>query len=173
MKNIDVTQMTISEVINTAIYNEKLASDFYINIANMLRKIDNTACADFFEDQAAREEGHYNSLFKYKTKVEGDVSQPVGEGIKWVTQETGAGQDVRADISIDDALQLVEEREDGAEKFYRQAAENCDDKELCELFTKIAKDEAYHHYLIQKLRSAYEQKGVIEPPDYDELGYAG
>ncbi len=174
MENLDVANMSIPEIINTAIYNEKMASDFYLNIANMLKKVNNAECADFFMDQAEREKGHYNSLFKYKSKIEDGGSQAVGETVKWVTKETGAGQEVRADISIDDALHIVEERESDAETFYNQAAEKCgDDEELRKLFLKLAEEEAHHHYLIQKMRTTYEQKGVIEAPDMDELGYAG
>lgn len=163
--------MTGAEAINTAIYNEKLASDHYKSMSEMAQKAGNDPVAEFFLEQSKRETGHYNSLFKFRENhSEYHAGGSVGEVVKWITDETFAAARIPANIDVDTALRTVEAAEQSAESFYRQAASDVEDKELKELFTKLADEEAHHLYLAQKIRTKLEQKGVIEPTDYEDLG---
>jgi rubrerythrin len=45
-----------------------------------------------------------------------------------------------------------------------------DDKEIKELFAKLADAEAHHLYLAQRVRSKFEQTGAIDQTDYEDLG---
>lgn len=165
-----VESMTIDEILNTAIYNEKLAYDNYNGISEMLRKAKNVLAADFFLDQANREKGHFNSLMKLKEKVSPGSLLPVGEDIKWMTPDSG--YDANVGISLSDALSIVEEKEHNADQFYRKAAIKTLDPEARKLFTQLAEEEAHQHYLIRKARTLFEEKGVLEPTDYEDLGFA-
>lgn len=163
--------MTGAEALNTAIYNEKLASDHYRMMAEWARKGGNDKVADFFLEQSKRETGHYNSLFKFREnhpEYQSDAS--LGEITKWITDETFASSHTPVDIDIDTALQTVEAAERSAESFYRRAIDQREDKELKELFAKLADEEAHHLYLAQKVRTKFEQSGTIEPADYEDLG---
>ncbi len=162
--------MTGAEAVNTAIYNEKIAADHYQRLAETCRKAGNNTVADFFVDQSKRETGHYNRLFKFKDNHPAYSTGSVGEAVKWVTREASAGTQAPLSVDLDDALQVVEEAERNAETFYLQAGADADDKELSELFGWLADEEAHHLYLAQKIRAKLEQGGVIEPPDYDDLG---
>lgn len=163
--------MTGAEAINTAIYNEKLASDHYKAMAEMARKGGNDSVAEFFLEQSRRETGHYNSLFKFRENhSEYHSGGSVGEVVKWITGETSAAAHTPVDIDIDTALQTVEDAERSSESFYRQAASDMEDEEIKELFAKLAEQEAHHLYLAQRIRAKFEQKGSIEPADYEDLG---
>lgn len=165
--------MTLTEALNTAIYNEKLASDNYRNLAELCRKAGNDGVAGFFDEQAKRETGHFNSLMKHKSRTPDDAGAAVGEVVKWITKEATAASETSPSVNIDDALQTVEEAEAAAERFYKEAGENAagQDEELAALFAKLAEEEAHHGYLAKKIRAKLEVKGSIEPVDYEDLGF--
>lgn len=165
--------MTLIEALNTAIYNEKLASDNYRNLAGLCRKAGNDGVAGFFEEQAKRETGHFNSLMKHKSRMPAGAGAAVGEVVKWLTREATAASGVSPAVNIDDALQTVEEAEAAAERFYREAGQQAagEDGELAALFEKLAEDEARHSYLARKIRAKLEAEGRIEPVDYEDLGF--
>ncbi|MDH5757561.1 MAG: hypothetical protein OEZ55_12940, partial [Nitrospinota bacterium] len=151
--------MSISseQVINSAIYNEKLAMEHYAALSKVLKKAGDSGAAQFFEDQGNREKGHFNSLMKYKEKMFPDSKVAVGETIKWITREVTDEAGTQA--GLDDALKVVEEAEKTAEKFYRDAIAQAEDAEARELFEKLADDEARHFHIMGRLRARLEEKG--------------
>jgi len=159
-----------TEAVNTAIINEKMAIDHYKNLSGLCRKVGNDGVADFFAEQSKREEGHYNSLVKYREKHPAGSGQAPGEAVKWITKETGAGTQTPAGLDIEAALLQVETAERNAQRFYNQAMENASPTGARELFAKLAEDEGLHLYLAQKIRSKLEQGGVIELTDYEDMG---
>lgn len=172
MASINFANMTAPEALNTAIYNERLAAANYDYIADLCAKIDNYDAVGFFRDQANRERGHYNSLIKFREKAHySGISPEVGEVMKWVSSELGADLDIRPDVSLDQAMKIVEEREKSAVEFYRVASSSCSDRELSELFGKLAEDESRHMYLADKLRATLEMRGKLDPPAYEDLGF--
>ena len=162
--------MSISseQVINSAIYNERLAMEHYVSLADVLDKAGDAAAAQFFTDQGNREKGHFNSLMKYKEKMFPDSKIAVGETLKWITREVTEESSVKA--GLEDALKVVEEAERNAEKFYRDAIAGAEDQEARQLFEKLADDEARHCRIMGRLRARLEAKGTIEPPDFADLG---
>ncbi|MDH5639253.1 MAG: hypothetical protein OEZ04_12260 [Nitrospinota bacterium] len=162
--------MSISseQVINSAIYNEKLAMEHYSSLAEVLKKAGDAGAAQFFEEQGKREKGHFNSLMKYKENMFPDSKVAVGESISWITREVTDEAGTQA--GLDDALKVVEEAEKAAEKFYRNAVAEAEEPEARELFEKLADDEARHFRIMGRLRARLEEKGSIEPPDFADLG---
>ncbi|MDH5509110.1 MAG: hypothetical protein OEZ32_02025 [Nitrospinota bacterium] len=162
--------MSISaeQVINSAIYNEKLAMEHYASLAEVLKKAGDASAARFFEEQGKREKGHFNSLMKYKEKMFPDSKVAVGETISWITREVT--DEVGSLAGLDDALKVVEESEKAAEKFYRGAIDGAEEQEARILFEKLADDEARHGRIMGRLRARLEEKGSIEPPDFADLG---
>lgn len=171
MLSTEIAKMSNDEVLNSAIYNEQISYEQYNNLADMLAKTENKTAADFFRDQANREKGHLNSLIKLKKKIAPDSLLPIGENVKWITPDRGFISDVRVGVSLDDALSIVEEKENSADIFYQNAATAADNPDISELFTRLAEEEKHQHYLIQKMRTIYEQRGMIEPIDYEDLGF--
>lgn len=171
MVTIESGAMTSVEILNTAIYNEKLAADHYDSLAALCLKAGNELVADFFVDQANRERGHYNRLLKIKTRGHGDEGPSLGENVRWITSETGAGSQISPDISVDGALRLVEEREKDAAEFYAVVGGKTSDQALAAVFNDLADEEARHHYLARKLRSRMELKGLVEEVDYVDMGF--
>lgn len=170
MITIEAGSMSSVEILNSAIYNEKLAADHYLSLADLCLRAGNQVVAKFFKDQADRERGHYNRLLKLKTSGHGSGGPVLGENVRWVVTETGAGTQVSPDISVDAALQLVEDREKDAAEFYAVVAGKTTDKVLADIFKTLADEEAHHQYLAKNLRSRLEQKGVLEEVDYADLG---
>jgi rubrerythrin len=169
-----IERMSMAEIINTAIINEKMAADNYDRIADECDKVDNVAGSGFFRDQANRERGHFNSLVKCKSKIfHGEDTPAVGEVVRWVTDETQVAPEQIATMSFDDALRTVEERERSAEIFYRQSASMVTNRAVAAFFENLADEEAHHTYLALKLRSQSEIKGLVDAPEYADLGYAG
>jgi rubrerythrin len=171
MIKIEAGQMASAEILNTAIYNEKLAADHYHTMADLCLRAGNQIVADFFKDQADRERGHYNRLLKLKTRRHGSEGPALGENVRWVVTETGAGSQVSPDITVDDALRLVEDREKDAAEFYAVIAGKTTDKVIAGMFKTLADEEARHQYLAKNLRSRMEMKGLVEEVDYVDLGF--
>jgi rubrerythrin len=163
--------MTSVEILNSAIYNEKLAADHYHSLADLCLRAGNQMVADFFKDQADRERGHYNRLLKLKTRRHGYEGPSLGENVRWIVSETGAGSQVSADITVDDALRLVEEREKEAVEYYSVIAGKTSDRVLAAMFKTLADEEARHQQLAKTLRSRMEMKGLVEEVDYVDLGF--
>lgn len=171
MITIEAGRMSSAEILNTAIYNEKLAADHYGALAELCHKAGNEMVADFFIDQANREKGHFNRLLKLKTRRHGSEGPSLGENVKWIVPETGAGSQVSPDITVDDALRLVEEREKDAAEFYAVISKKTSDQVLAGMFKTLADEEARHQYLAKNLRSRMEMKGLVEEVDYVDLGF--
>jgi len=163
--------MTVADALKTAIYNEKLAADYYDSLADICAKARNAKVANFFRKQALREKGHFNRLSKLMHKRNYDKSPAVGEIVKWINPETGAGESVPAHISLDGALKQIEDNEAAALSFYREYSSKIADPEVSDLFIKLAREEAKHVYLSQKTRLRFERKGLVEEPDYMDLGF--
>lgn len=174
MDVVAIEKMSVAEVINTAIINEKIAADNYNSIGKEYDKLGKAKMAEFFRDQASREEGHYNRLVKFKSNMTDSVNSPeVGEVMRWVTNEAIFPAEKIASMNIDTALKIIEERERIAERFYRISAKAAVDETIADLFIALADEEAHHVYLSQKERFRNEQKGLIEEPAYTDLGYGG
>ncbi|MBI4667381.1 MAG: ferritin family protein [Nitrospinae bacterium] len=171
MVAIEKGEMTAVEVINTAIYNEKLAAEHYEILCDMCLRAGNPSVSDFFHHQANRERGHYNRLIKLKRKRGKDNSPAVGEYIRWVLSESGAGAKFLPSLNMDEALKMVESRENDACRFYSEAARKTTDPELAGIFAALAEEESHHQYLARKLRTDFEQKGIIDEMDYVDLGF--
>jgi rubrerythrin len=78
---------------------------------------------------------------------------------------------VSPEISVDEALKLVEEREKDAGEFYAEVSRKTTDHVMAAVFKQLADEEARHHYLARKLRSRMEMKGLVEDVDYVDLGF--
>lgn len=171
MITIEPGRMTSAEILNTAIYNEKLAAEHYGSLAELCQKSGNVTAADFFIDQANREKGHYNRLLKLKNRRHGYEGPSLGENVRWIVAETGAGSQVSPDITVDDALRLVEDREKDAAEFYAVIASKTSDQVLAGMFKALSDEEERHKYLAKNLRSRMEMKGLVEEVDYVDLGF--
>ncbi len=161
-----------TDAVITAIINEKMAIDHYKNLSGLCRKVGNYGVADFFAEQSKREEGHYNSLVKYRENHPAGSGQAPGEMVKWITKETGAGTQTPAGLDIEAALLQVENAERNAQQFYNQASESASSTGTGAkaLFAKLAEDEGLHLYLVQTIRSKLERGGVIGLTDYEDMG---
>lgn len=171
MITIEPGRMTSAEILNSAIYNEKLAADHYDALAELCLKAGNETAASFFMDQSKRETGHFNRLLKLKTRRHGSEGTTLGENVKWIVSETGAGSQISPDITVDDALKLVEEREKDAAEFYSVISAKTSDRVLAAMFKTLADEEVRHQYLAKALRSRMEMKGLVEEVDYVDLGF--
>ncbi|MCP4569340.1 MAG: ferritin family protein [FCB group bacterium] len=143
---------TIEEILDFAIEQEQLASDFYTDLAG---RMDKPNMKKVFEDFAQEEQGHKKKLLSVKT---GKFSMPTRQKV----QDLGIGDhlvqvELTADIDFQDALILAMKAEKAAFKLYAQLAEAADDEKAKALFQSLAQEEARH-----KLRFEIE---------YDDFAY--
>lgn len=143
---------TIEEILDFAIEQEQLASDFYTDLAG---RMDKPNMKKVFEGFAQEEQGHKEKLLSVK---EGKFALPTRQKI----QDLGIGDhlvqvELTADIDFQDALILAMKAEKAAFKLYTQLAEAADDEKVKALFQSLAQEEARH-----KLRFEIE---------YDDFAY--
>lgn len=165
-------RMSLSEILSSAMINEKKAIENYNATADLCHKAGNHDIASFFEEQADRETGHYNSLEKRRRALPNKESQTEAPEVMWVTGEQTPAPAIAATIDLDGALAMVEERERNAERFYRKAAQVTKDRAFAAYFDLLADEEAHHNYLILKLRAQMTVRGKIEETDYADLGFS-
>lgn len=165
-----ISGLDTADVLKTAIYNEKLAADYYDSMADYCSRGGNPKAADFFRYQAMRERGHFNGLMKFM-KRRGESNTPaLGEVIAWVGFESANVEKMNPKLSLDDSLRHVEKREAEAFAFYDEYSAKVDDPEVASLFKHLALEEARHMKLAQKTRNIYERRGLLEEPEYEDLG---
>jgi rubrerythrin len=153
--------MTATELLDSALANEKVTADNYETIASVYQRSDAADIAEFFREQANRGRGHYNYLERVRLAI--DRNAPSLDHSALPPYDTTADNIGRflAAGDLKGALQLVEERERDAEWFYRKAARTAKDKALAAVFNFLADDEEFHRQLALRQQGIYKRRGMF------------
>ena len=158
---IDINSMTMADVLNTALRNEKISSNVYKVIAQTFRNANETVLVKVFTEMSNVEEGHRKRLAKalkcYEENVVFSDEEPVETA--WTTPEnplklnddTLSRDTVLDGATLEKAVRLMKEREKDTEEFYLNAVDRTDRKDLQALFINLAAEEAKHQRLINRI----------------------
>ncbi|MBF0170372.1 MAG: ferritin family protein [Nitrospinae bacterium] len=165
-------RLTFTELLDTATLSEAMAADYYDRLAALADQAGNGEVALFFRDQANRERGHCNRLCKYRDDHGLGDYRTLGAHQRWLSPEIDEPRewDLSREADLNTVLRVVEQAEERAERFYREAAEQADDPVLAQLFLSLANEEARHGRLARTERGRRERQGDLPLPDYDDLG---
>lgn len=154
-------KMTIGEVLDIAITNEKVAADFYTEMSRRCESSGKKEMADMFRDVVAMEEDHYHRLMKVKKVLSKDSGETLTDMREWPVPPAFAGLGesskklISENLSMGEALELMKKAEREAEMFYIDAAEKTHGSELSEIFRVMANEEASHVGEIGKIGEKY------------------
>jgi rubrerythrin len=161
--DVDINQMTMSEVLHSAIKNEKVASEVYKTISKIFGDENVPDLEKIFLEMSSVEQGHHNRLAKALSCYEEDKPLPE-EKAAWTTHEMLSlealnlikkdwlSHNTNANIMrLEDTVAMIKNKEKESEAFYLSAAEMTERKDLQALFRSLAEEEAKHHRLINRI----------------------
>ena len=142
----------LREALDFAIAKEQEAEAFYKEWA---AKVDSSAVQQLFDELAATEHGHMETLSRITPEemVAVDSGQQVDLNLSDVLVEVGASED----MSIQEAMILAMKREEGAVALYERLASLGGD--AASLFTALANEERKHK---QRLEADYDEHILSE-----------
>ncbi len=156
--DVDINQMTMTEVLHSAIMNEKAASNAYKALSQIFSNANRPVLEKVFIEMSNVEKGHYKRLLKALNCYEEQKVFSEDEAA-WITSETllrieteGISEEIDLDsMDLKEAVTLFKNSEKDSEAFYLSAATKTDRKDLQALFKNLAEEEAKHHRLINKI----------------------
>ncbi|MCJ7508070.1 MAG: ferritin family protein [candidate division Zixibacteria bacterium] len=155
--------MTPLEILESAIYDEQSACDFYSYLFNQIR---NQSGKEKFKFLAEDEKRHRSILEKeYQKESKGRRFKFNPKKAKTIKVK------VDSESSASSALDLAIQAERGAYKFYTRAAEKVKSQSSKNMFLRLAEEEDRHYNLLAAERQAlssnfywyeYDVPGVME-----------
>ncbi|MEE8484891.1 MAG: ferritin family protein [Nitrospinota bacterium] len=156
--DVDINKMTMTEVLHSALVNEKGASDAYKELSQIFGIANKPILERVFIEMSNVEKGHYKRLLKALSCYE-DQEVFSEDEAAWTTSETllrleteGISDEIDLDgMDMKEAVDLFKNNEKDSEAFYLSAAQKTERKDLQALFKNLAEEEAKHHRLINKI----------------------
>jgi rubrerythrin len=148
-----LSDLTEREVLALAIANEEEDSRIYQSFADRLRS-DYEASAGIFDDMAAEERGHRDSLYSLYRERFGEHLPPIRrEDVRGFLRRRTPWWDPR--IDLDKMRGEAELMERQAANFYDKAAERATDLSVRQLFTHLAEVERGHERRAEEIAEAH------------------
>ncbi len=162
----------MKEIYQFAINFEQKNQDFYYECAE---KVENKKLKDVFEELAAEEEKHERII---RNLAEGDQEEEVDSDIvsqaREVFNELASDFDWEKDSSLPtdqvDIYKEAQELERESNKYYSEKAEETDDKEVEEVFNRLARKEKKHEEILQNIINMVNKPNTwLDDPEWYHL----
>ncbi len=156
MKRNELEPLSTREVLRCALQSEKIASENYSAIGEIMLSSYNFGIAQLFFEAANVEKGHFRRLQKALKRLYGIVitdSTPLPFSVKCAP---GSGDnaclvDIQTGMGEEEAIRYMEEVERAAEKYYLEAVDKTDRMDMKVLFRTLAKEEGRHCRSIRRI----------------------
>ncbi len=140
------SEMSASEALSLAIYNEQSAFDFYTKLSDTIK---NPSGKEKFKFLAADEKRHRKLLEDHYQKVTGGKEFPFDSG-----KVKAVNVDIRDNTTASEALDIGIKAENEAYRFYRKSAAETKDPEAKKMFLKLAEEEDRHYNILNAEKQA-------------------
>jgi rubrerythrin len=145
---------SVDEILDYAIEQEQIASDFYADLAGRAEK---AGMKDILLEFAAEEKRHKERLLAVKS---GDRElTPEQEVLDLKISDYLVEVEVNDDISYQDALIVAMKRERAAYELYSDMAAKIPEDKLREVFVGLAREEARHKLFFE---SEYDERVLVD-----------
>ncbi len=156
MTRNDIEPLSTREVLKCAMQSEKIASEKYNAIGEVMLSSYNFATAQIFFEAAKVEKGHFLRLKKalkrlYGIVVNDSTPLPFSTVCAPNSGDNACLVDIKSGMQEEDAIRYMEDVERAAEKFYRDAVDKTDRMDMKVLFRTLANEEGRHSRSIRKI----------------------
>jgi erythrin-vacuolar iron transport family protein len=168
-RSIDFATITLRDALDLAAIVEEEARDRYEEFADQMVLHHNPEAARFFRFMLAVEQKHEDKLNEQRKELFGDQPRVVRREMIFDI-EAPEYDDVRANMTLLQALETSLHAEEKAYAFFDAAVKEVKDAKVKELFLHLRDEEAEHQALVKKeiAKLPPEVKGAITADDVDD-----
>jgi len=165
---LDFEALSLRDALDLAVLIEEEARDRYQELAGQLLLHRNGAAAKFFTKMVRVEELHRTALLEKRERLFGRQGSSLSRQLIFDV-EAPDYDTVRANMTERDALLTALRSERKAYRFFCQALEHVDQREVKALFTELCAEELEHIRLVQLELDRLPDEGPLADADlFDE-----
>ena len=165
-QDIDLSSLSPENVLDLAVEVEEEARQRYLEFVDQMTLHHTEEAAEFFRRMAELEANHAERLRKVRTARFGSPPVAADPPLPVVEVEAPEYEQVRAFMSVHDALDVALEAEEKAYRFYDDALGRVDDEDVRTLFEALRSQEERHQQLIESFRESLPEERDVDPDDY-------
>lgn len=165
MRDIDVARLSLRDTLDLAVLIEEDARQRYLELADQVGRHHTREAADFFRRMAATELTHATRLRERRRTLFADSEITVDRSLAFEVEAPEYHQ-IRAFMTLHEALEVALESERKAYRFYDQAMKRAEDAEVQRLFDDLRKQEAEHQQQILEYTERLPAEDDTDPDDY-------
>lgn len=162
---IDFAALNLQDALDLAIQIEEEASDRYAELAQQLEQHHTHEAAEFFRKMIANENRHAEKLIERRKALFGDAPRTVDPTI--IPEiEAPEYDEVRAFMTVHQALRAALASETRARGFYAAALEQVTEEDVRQLLSDLLDEEVLHMQLVQDLLDRQPPEDTTDPNDF-------
>jgi len=165
-QNLDFQSLSPAKTLDLAIEIEEETRQRYLEFVDQMTLHHTEEAAEFFRRMAELEANHAERLRKIRTARFGSPPLVVDPPLPVVEVEAPGYEQVRAFMSVHDALDVALRSEQKAYRFYDDALEVVEDEDLRTIFEALRLQEERHQQLIEGFRKTLPEERDVDPDDY-------
>ena len=165
-QDIDLSSLSPENVLDLAVEVEEEARQRCLEFVDQMTLHHTEEAAEFFRRMAELEANHAERLRKVRTARFGSPPVAADPPLPVVEVEAPEYEQVRAFMSVHDALDVALEAEEKAYRFYDDALGRVDDEDVRTLFEALRSQEERHQQLIESFRESLPEERDVDPDDY-------
>lgn len=162
VRGIDFARLGLCDALDLAVLIEEEARDRYIELAEQMEVHHTPAAAGFFRFMADNEEKHRVALASRRAEQFGGMPSRVGRAMLFDI-EAPEYDEVRASMSVRQALEAAMRSEVKAEHFFASVLTTVTDAQVKALFEELREEEQGHQRLLHR-----ELDRITKEPHFPE-----
>jgi rubrerythrin len=166
-RSIDFAKISLRDALDLAVLVEEEAKDRYEEFADQMEKHHNPEAAKFFRFMLAVEAKHESRLADRRKGLFGDQPRTVKREMIFDV-EAPEYDEVRANMTLRQALETSLRAETKAFEFFEAAAGKVELKEVRDIFSELRDEEREHQALVQKEIAKLPPEPEIPITDEDD-----
>lgn len=161
---IDFGSLTLQDALDLAVLIEEEARERYEEFAGQLELHHTPEAARFFRSMMGNEEKHRLSLASRRRELFGERPSRMNRGMLFDV-EASELDEVRAFMSLREALQVSFRAEKKAWEFFCEALPRVRDPRVRELFAELRDEEVQHQRLVLAELEKTPPESALRPPE--------
>jgi rubrerythrin len=163
--DIDLARLSLRDTLDLAIFVEEEARQRYLELVEQIGSHHTREAADFFTEMAASEVTHAERLRTRRRAIFGDSEVNVDRSLAFEIEGPEYHQ-VRAFMTVHEALEVALESERKAYRFYDRALQQVEDADVRLLFEDLREQEVQHQQQILAFKDRLPAEDGADPDDY-------
>ena len=167
-RSIDLTNISLRDALDLAVLVEEEAKDRYEEFAEQMEMHHNPEAAKFFRFMLSIEEKHESRLAERRRRLFWDAPREVTRAMIFDI-EAPEYDDVRATMTLRQALEASLRAETKAFEFFEAAAALVQMKDVQDIFVELREEEREHQALVLKQIAKLPPEGPARDDDDEDI----